>query len=117
MTHHKKCIVYTLVAAMVLSTFASTAALASEPFIAEVKMFAGNYAPRGYAFCDGQLMSISSYTALFALVGTIYGGDGRTTFGLPDLRGRTAVHPGTGESCIRCTGRRPAGSEPRQRSG
>ena len=68
----------------------------SEPFIAEIMMFAGNFAPRGWAFCDGQLLSISSNPALFSLVGTTYGGDGRTTFGLPDLRGRTAVHPGTG---------------------
>jgi len=68
----------------------------SEPFIAEIKMFAGNFAPRSYAFCDGQLLSISQNTALFSLVGTIYGGDGRTTFGLPDLRGRVPIHWGTG---------------------
>lgn len=59
-------------------------------------MFAGNFAPRGFAFCDGQLLSISSYSALFALFGTTYGGDGRTTFGLPDLRGRIPIHQGTG---------------------
>ncbi len=68
----------------------------AEPFIAEIIMFAGNFAPRGWAFCDGQLLSISSYSALFSLVGTTYGGDGRTTFGLPDLRGRVPVHPGSG---------------------
>jgi len=68
----------------------------SEPFIAEVKIWAGNFAPRGWAFCDGQLLPIAQYTALFSLVGTIYGGDGRTTFGLPDLRGRAPMHPGTG---------------------
>ncbi len=66
------------------------------PFIAEISMFAGNFAPRNWAFCDGQLLAISSNTALFSLVGTTYGGDGRTTFGLPDLRGRTVVHPGQG---------------------
>ncbi|MCU7939376.1 MAG: tail fiber protein [gamma proteobacterium symbiont of Bathyaustriella thionipta] len=69
---------------------------AAEPFLAEVKMFAGNFAPRGYALCDGQLLTINQYQAVFALLGTIYGGDGRTSFALPDLRGRTAIHPGQG---------------------
>ena len=59
-------------------------------------MFAGNFAPRGWAFCDGQLLPISSNSALFSLLGTIYGGDGRTTFALPDLRGRVAIHEGNG---------------------
>ncbi len=59
-------------------------------------MFAGNFAPQGWAFCDGQLMAVSQNDALFSLLGTIYGGDGRTTFGLPDLRGRIPVHAGTG---------------------
>ena len=59
-------------------------------------MFAGNFAPRGWAFCDGQLLSIASNTALFSILGTTYGGDGRTTFGLPDLRGRVPVGEGTG---------------------
>jgi microcystin-dependent protein len=68
----------------------------SEPFIAEIKIFAGNFAPRNFAFCDGQLLPISQNPAMFSLVGTIYGGDGRTTFGLPDLRGRVAMHPGSG---------------------
>jgi len=68
----------------------------SEPFIAEIIMFGGNFAPRGWAFCDGQLLAISQNTALFSLLGTTYGGDGRTTFGLPDLRGRVPVHPGNG---------------------
>lgn len=68
----------------------------SEPFIAQITMFGGNFAPRGWAFCNGQLLSISSNTALFSLIGTIYGGDGRTTFALPDLRGRQPMHPGTG---------------------
>lgn len=59
-------------------------------------MFAGNFAPRAWAFCDGQLLAVSSNDALFSLLGTIYGGDGRTTFGLPDLRGRIPIHAGSG---------------------
>ena len=68
----------------------------SEPFIAEIKIFAGNFAPRGWAFCNGQLLPIAQNTALFALIGTTYGGDGRTTTGLPDLQGRAPMHPGNG---------------------
>ena len=68
----------------------------SEPFIAEVKMFGGNFAPRGYTFCNGQLLQIAQYTALFSLVGTTYGGDGRTTLGLPDLRSRAPMQQGSG---------------------
>ncbi|WP_297089457.1 tail fiber protein [uncultured Draconibacterium sp.] len=67
-----------------------------EPFIGQIMMFGGNFAPRGWALCDGQLLSIAQNTALFSILGTMYGGDGRTTFGLPDLRGRVAIHPGTG---------------------
>lgn len=66
----------------------------SNPLVAEIKMFAGNFAPRGYAFCNGQIMPIAQNTALFSLLGTTYGGDGRTTFALPDLRGRTPIHSG-----------------------
>jgi microcystin-dependent protein len=68
----------------------------SEPFVGEIRMFAGNFAPRGWAYCDGQLLAISSNDALFSLLGTIYGGDGRTTFGLPDMRGRIPLHQGAG---------------------
>ncbi|MGB8717158.1 MAG: tail fiber protein [Rhodanobacteraceae bacterium] len=68
----------------------------SEPFVGEIRMFAGNFAPRGWAFCDGQLLAVSQNDALFSLLGTIYGGDGRTTFGLPDMRGRLPVHAGQG---------------------
>ncbi len=68
----------------------------SEPFIGQIVMFGGNFAPRGWAFCDGQLLSIASNSALFSILGTTYGGDGRTTFALPDLRGRYAMHPGNG---------------------
>lgn len=64
--------------------------------MATVMLFAGNFAPRNWAFCEGQLLAISQNTALFSLLGTVYGGDGRTSFGLPDLRGRTAISPGTG---------------------
>ena len=67
-----------------------------EPLLAEIKMFAGNFAPRGWALCDGQLLPISQNQALFAILGTTYGGDGKTTFALPDLRGRFPMHPGTG---------------------
>lgn len=68
----------------------------SEPFVGEIRLFAGNFAPRGWALCDGQLLAVSQNDALFSLLGTIYGGDGRTTFGLPDLRGRIPVHAGSG---------------------
>jgi len=68
----------------------------SEPFIGEIKLVAINFAPRGWAECNGQLLPIAQNTALFSLMGTIYGGDGRTTFGLPDLRGRAAIHNGQG---------------------
>ena len=74
----------------------SQPAQAADPFIAEIIMFGGNFAPRGWALCDGQILPISSNTALFSLLGTTYGGDGRTTFQLPDLRGRVAIHPGSG---------------------
>lgn len=68
----------------------------SNPFIAEISIFAGNFAPRGWAFCNGQLLAIAQNTALFSLLGTTFGGDGRTTFGLPDLKGRAPMHPGRG---------------------
>jgi microcystin-dependent protein len=67
-----------------------------DPFIGQIVLFAGNFAPRGWAFCDGQLLDISTHQSLFAIVGTTYGGDGRTTFALPDLRGRVPLHPGAG---------------------
>ena len=67
-----------------------------DPFIGEIIMFGGNFAPRGWALCDGQLLDIASHSALFSILGTTYGGDGRTTFGLPDLRGRVPMHAGNG---------------------
>lgn len=66
------------------------------PYIGEIRMFAGNFAPQGWMFCDGQLLPIAEYDALFTLIGTTYGGDGMATFALPDLRGRLPVHMGTG---------------------
>lgn len=68
----------------------------SEPFIGEIRMFGGNFAPRGWAFCHGQLLPINDNQALFSLLGTTYGGDGRSTFQLPDLRGRVPVGQGQG---------------------
>jgi microcystin-dependent protein len=68
----------------------------SEPFVAEIRIFAGNFAPRGWAFCDGQLLPIAQNTALFSLIGTTYGGDGRSTTALPNLQGRAPMHPGRG---------------------
>ena len=68
----------------------------SEPFLGQIQTLGFSFAPRGWALCDGQLLSISQYTALFSLFGTIYGGDGRTTFGLPNLKGRRAIHFGQG---------------------
>ncbi len=68
----------------------------STPYIGEIRMFAGNFAPLGWAFCDGQLLPISENETLFNLIGTTYGGDGQQTFQLPDLRGRVPIHTGTG---------------------
>jgi microcystin-dependent protein len=68
----------------------------STPFIGQIDLFAGNFAPRNYATCQGQLLSISQNTALFSILGTTYGGDGRTTFGLPNLESRAPMHPGRG---------------------
>ncbi len=66
----------------------------SSPFIGEIKMFTASFAPRGYAFCNGQSLQIAQNTALYALVGAVFGGDGKTYFNLPDLRGRTPLHRG-----------------------
>jgi microcystin-dependent protein len=68
----------------------------ADPFVAEIRMFGGNFAPKGWATCDGQLLPISQNTALFSLVGTLYGGDGRSTFALPNLGGRAPMHAGSG---------------------
>lgn len=68
----------------------------SESYIGEIRMFAGNYAPAGWAFCDGSMLSIAEYDTLFSLIGTTYGGDGQSTFALPDLRGRLPINIGQG---------------------
>ena len=68
----------------------------SEPFLAEIRIYGFNFAPRGWALCDGQILPINQNQALYSLLGTTYGGDGRTSFALPDLRGRTPMHPGAG---------------------
>jgi len=67
----------------------------TQPYIGEIRMFAGSFAPAGWAFCDGRLLAISENDALYNLIGTTYGGDGQSTFALPDLRGRAPVHFGT----------------------
>jgi microcystin-dependent protein len=69
----------------------------ADPFVAEIRIFPFNFPPKGWAFCDGQLLPISQNTALFALLGTVYGGDGKSTFALPDLQGSSAMHPGQGQ--------------------
>jgi microcystin-dependent protein len=68
----------------------------AQPYVGEIRMFAGNFAPAGWMFCDGQPLPISEYETLFNLIGTTYGGDGQSTFGLPDLRGRVPLHFGNG---------------------
>ncbi|MEM7132585.1 MAG: tail fiber protein [Chloroflexota bacterium] len=68
----------------------------SDPFIAEIRMFGGDFAPRGWASCDGRLLPISQHTSLWSLIGKIYGGDGRSTMALPNLQGRAPMHPGNG---------------------
>ena len=67
----------------------------SEPFLAEIRIVGFNFAPRGWAYCDGQILPINQNQSLYSLLGTTYGGDGRTSFALPDLRGRTPEHPAT----------------------
>ena len=73
----------------------------ADPFVAEIRIFPFNFPPRGWAFCNGQLVPLSQNTALFALLGTIYGGDGRSTFALPDLKGNVPMHPGQGSGLSR----------------
>ncbi len=76
----------------------------AEPFLAEIKIVGFNFAPRGWAFCDGQILPINQNQSLYSLLGTTYGGDGRTTFALPDLRSRAPVHKGNGYSLGEKTG-------------
>ncbi|WP_210492450.1 tail fiber protein [Patulibacter sp. SYSU D01012] len=70
--------------------------MCAQPYVGEIRLFAGNFAPASWAFCDGQLMQIADNEVLFQLIGTTYGGDGQETFGLPDLRGRVPLHMGQG---------------------
>ena len=83
----------------------------AEPFIGQIIMFGGSFAPKGWALCDGNLLAIESNQALFSILGTTYGGDGRTTFGLPDLRGRVSVHAGSGPGLNTIRLGQKAGSE------
>jgi microcystin-dependent protein len=85
-----------LLAVLGTLTVVAVSGAQSEPFIGEIRLFAGNFAQRGWAFCHGQLLPIAQHTALFSILGTIYGGDGTTTFALPDLRGRAAIGAGSG---------------------
>lgn len=101
------------IAALILFGFTPIAkqAHAAEPFLAEIIMFGGNFAPRGWAFCEGQLLPIAQNTALFSLLGTTYGGDGRTTFGLPDLRGRSPIGVGQAPGLSRVVWGQKGGTE------
>jgi len=85
--------------------------IGTDPYLGTVTIFAGNFAPRAWMFCQGQLVSIAENTALFSLLGTTYGGDGQTTFALPDLRGRTAIHQGQGIGLSNYTLGESAGTE------
>jgi microcystin-dependent protein len=82
-----------------------------EPFLGEIRMFGFNFPPQGWASCDGQTLPISQNTALFSLLGTTYGGDGTTTFALPDLQSRVAIHPGQGIGLSACTAGQAGGTE------
>lgn len=95
-TPSKPALALAAIALVVAPALMASQVEASDPFIGQIQQFGFNFPPRGWAFCDGQLLSIASNTALFSLLGTTFGGDGRTTFGLPDLRGRIAKHVGTG---------------------
>lgn len=96
MKHTNKQSIFSFVAAMALFTAVPNSATAgTEPFVGEISYVGFNFAPRGWAKCDGQLLAISSNQSLYSLLGTAYGGDGRTTFGLPDMRGRVPVHQGS----------------------
>jgi microcystin-dependent protein len=83
----------------------------SNPFVGEIRMFGGNFAPAGWLFCDGQLLPISENETLFNLIGTTFGGDGQSTFGVPDLRGRVPIHQGTASSGSTYTLGQPGGVE------
>ena len=108
----KKIYLLCLQACLLFSLSASTTVTyADQPFIGEIRWFAGNFAPRGWAFCDGQLLPIAQNQALFSILGTTYGGDGRTTFGLPDMRGRGMLHEGRGPGLTQHNLGQKAGNE------
>ncbi len=115
MTKHFRylCIIFLLGAVLTAPMISPKNSHASEPYIGQIQMFGFNFPPRGWAHCNGQLLAISQYQSLFSLLGTTFGGDGRTTFGLPDLRGRTAVHPGTGPGLTPVTWGQKAGAQTR----
>lgn len=99
-----------LLGALCLTLLPNAQVMADEPFVGEVRWVGFTFAPRNWAFCDGQLLSVAGNDALFSLLGTNYGGDGRTTFALPDLRGRAMMHEGTGPGLSsRTLGRRDGG--------
>ena len=83
----------------------------SQPYIGEIRIFAGYFAPNGWLFCDGSTVPISEYDTLFTLIGTTYGGDGESTFNLPDLRGRSPIHQGTSREGIRASVGETSGTE------
>ncbi len=83
----------------------------ADPYVGEIRIFSGNFAPQGWAFCDGSLLAIADNDVLFTLIGTTYGGDGQNTFALPDLRGRIPVHMGTGPGLSNYTIGQSAGTE------
>ena len=82
----------------------------AQPYVGEIRIFAGNFAPAGWMFCEGQLLPISEYETLFNLIGTTYGGDGQSTFALPDLRGRIPLHQGNGFTLAQTGGNREEAS-------
>ena len=88
----------------------------AQPYVGEIRMFAGNFAPAGWMFCEGQLLPISENETLFQLIGTTYGGDGQGTFALPDLRGRVPIHQGNGVRPRRDRRRRGGHADGRSRS-
>ena len=89
-------IIFTIICLVLCLNVISASLASADPFIGEIRMFAGTFAPRYWAFCDGQILPIPGNEALYSLIGTTYGGDGRTSFALPDLRGRVPLHAGRG---------------------
>lgn len=107
----RTCTLKLLLAATIMLTLFQTKANAQDPYIGEIRMVAFNFAPQGWAKCEGQLLPISQNIALFTLLGTTYGGDGVTTFKLPDFRGRVPMAPGTGPGLTPTTLGEEQGSE------